>query len=613
MRFGAILKNTGGVNKFFAMPVPSSNPDEQFVVRMNRDTPYSVSVIDMSSGNVYVTVPETDRYVTIQIVDENHETQPMIYGPGRHKITAKTDHAFVIVRTLDGNIRHNLIIEAGSAKPFEVKEWDMETFHAVDKAGNIDFSDGYDQSKAFSNTESGQTPYMNYVGAAGGWGGAMVQDNIYQTSQYMSANACYETTFVDPEAKYFWSATVYNGDGRMFNDIANISSEMNPVQNADGTYTLRFGCGGQPNNIPIVEGNTTGKFNVLMRHYGPSKQVSNGEAGYDATKLIHKAKTAVIVTRENYPTVETSRQFVIQIKNAGGINKLNKFDGIAKVDNQPIIRLNQDTAYTMGVVDVSKGATVTIPDAGDRFISVTFIDSDHYVYAAKYGAGTYDFPQDTDYIYVNVRIGSETASAEEDAIIAKLQDKIVVKANSAIPFTPINYDEASFEATHKLLLGEFMTGKHDPKTMFNVKGTVNEEARQVGSAIGWGGGQMVDNIWTMYPDSKDFSCQSTTFENPKNEGGFWSITVYNKDGFLFAKNNINSYRAELNDGGTYTVRFGCEGQANNIDTKTGNDTGTWNAILRAYRPSKLVQSGKWEPLKNVKHVKVDKPVASTTD
>jgi hypothetical protein len=51
MRFGAILQNTGGVNKFFTMPVPSSNPDKQFVVRMNRDTPYSVSVIDMSSGN----------------------------------------------------------------------------------------------------------------------------------------------------------------------------------------------------------------------------------------------------------------------------------------------------------------------------------------------------------------------------------------------------------------------------------------------------------------------------------------------------------------------------------------------------------------------------------
>ena len=115
----------------------------------------------MSSDNVYITVPETAKYATIQIVDENHETQPMIYSPGRHEVYAKTDHAFVVFRTLEGDIRDNLVIEAGSAKPFVAKQWDMKSFKAIDKAGNIDFSDGYDQSKAYSNSESGQTPYMN--------------------------------------------------------------------------------------------------------------------------------------------------------------------------------------------------------------------------------------------------------------------------------------------------------------------------------------------------------------------------------------------------------------------------------------------------------------------
>lgn len=291
MRLGAILKKSGGVNKFFTMPVPSSIPSEQFVVRMNRDTAYSVSVFDMT-GDVYITIPQTDKYATLQIVDENHETQPMVYGPGRYKMTAKTDHAFIIYRSLDGETRQNLVVEATSAKPFKVKEWDMKSFHAVDKAGNLDFSDGYDQSKAFGNKESGQTTYMNYVGSAGGWGGAMVEDNIYQTSPYFKAEGCYETTFVDPKPKYFWSATVYNGDGRMFNDIAHISSEMNPPKNADGTYTLRFGCDGMPNNIPILQGNTTGKFNVLMRHYGPSNEVSNDKLGYNSMTTMHKVKQA---------------------------------------------------------------------------------------------------------------------------------------------------------------------------------------------------------------------------------------------------------------------------------------------------------------------------------
>ncbi len=288
MRLGALVQKTGGVNKFFTMPVPPSDPEKQFVVRMNRDTPYSVSVIDMSSDSVFITVPETDKYATLQIVDENHETQPMIYGPGRHKITAKTDFAFVVFRTLDGDIRSGLAIEAGSANPFVVQDWETLSFKQMDKVGNQDFSDGYDQSKAFGNAESGQTAYMNYVGCAGGWGGAMVQDNIYQTSGYFEAQGGYEMTFNDPKDTYFWSVTIYNADGRLFNDVANISSETNPVKNADGTYTLRFGCDGEPNNIPIAKGNTTGKFNVLMRHYGPSDAVRNGEEGYDPTTLITK-------------------------------------------------------------------------------------------------------------------------------------------------------------------------------------------------------------------------------------------------------------------------------------------------------------------------------------
>jgi len=287
LRMGAIVERAGGVNKFIEMPTPGSNPEEQLVVRMNRDTYYSSTVMDVSE-DAFITIPETERYVSIQIVDENHETQPMIYGPGKHKITAKTDHVFVIVRALEDNARRNLLIEAESNKPFIMKEWDMESFKKLEEEGNAVFVKGYDQSKAFGSKETGQTTYMNYIGAAGGWGGAMVVDNIYQSSGYLDTEGCYEMTFPDPMDKYFWSATVYNANGYMFNNVANISSEMDPVINEDGTITVRFGCDDMPNNIPIREGNTTGKFNVIMRHYGPSDEVRNNVEGYNATEYLKK-------------------------------------------------------------------------------------------------------------------------------------------------------------------------------------------------------------------------------------------------------------------------------------------------------------------------------------
>ena len=287
LRMGMVVESAGGVNKLMEMPTPSSIPEEQMVVRMNRDTYYSSVVLDVSE-DAFITIPETDRYASTQIIDENHETQPMIYGPGRHKITAKTDHVFVIIRTLEDDARRNLLIEAKSNKPFVMKEWDMESFKKLEEEGNAVFVNGYDQSKAFGSKETGQTTYMNFIGAAGGWGGAMVVDNIYQSTGYLDIEGCFEMTFPDPMDKYFWSVTVYNANGYMFNDVANVSSEMDPVINKDGTITVRFGCDDLANNIPIREGNTTGKFNVVMRHYGPSDNVRNNVEGYIATDYIKK-------------------------------------------------------------------------------------------------------------------------------------------------------------------------------------------------------------------------------------------------------------------------------------------------------------------------------------
>ena len=60
LRFDAIIKQAGGINKFLEMPMASSDPSKQFVVRMNRDTYYATSIFDMTGG-IYLTIPETDQ------------------------------------------------------------------------------------------------------------------------------------------------------------------------------------------------------------------------------------------------------------------------------------------------------------------------------------------------------------------------------------------------------------------------------------------------------------------------------------------------------------------------------------------------------------------------
>ena len=109
------------------------------------------------------------------------------------------------------------------------------------------------------------------VGAAVGWGGAQLADNLYESSPNFPAQGCYSATFEDPGNGAFWSFTVYDENGFMFDDVAHMSSDI-ATANADGTYTVSMGCGADAlNNLPIT--NDTGVFNFIVRHYIPSERV----------------------------------------------------------------------------------------------------------------------------------------------------------------------------------------------------------------------------------------------------------------------------------------------------------------------------------------------------
>ena len=75
--------------------------------------------------------------------------------------------------------------------------------------------------------------------------------------------------------------------------------------------------------------------------------------------------------------------------------------------------------------------------------------------------------------------------------------------------------------------------------------------------------------------------------------GFWSISVYNKQGF-FEKNEYDSYSinnltASSNADGSYTVHFGGDANGENFLPITEG----WNYVVRLYRPRMEVIDGSW--------------------
>ena len=88
---------TGGVNKLF--PFRNVTPlDRQTVVRMNKDTLYTVALVDTSKGAA-ITVPEmpADRYFSVQLVDNDHYCPGVIYTSGTHKLPEDTKYLSIII------------------------------------------------------------------------------------------------------------------------------------------------------------------------------------------------------------------------------------------------------------------------------------------------------------------------------------------------------------------------------------------------------------------------------------------------------------------------------------------------------------------------------------
>jgi len=317
----------------------------------------------------------------------------------------------------------------------------------------------------------------------------------------------------------------------------------------------------------------------------------------------------VIVTNASYPTHETSHQ-LLKNQDIAGVNKLQHKRQLTPTDQQPVVRMNRDTYYSLAVVDVSKGATITIPELPEgKYVSVQPVTEDHRIQPMFYGAGTFELSTHTgDHLYLVVRLDSTFSEAEA----AKYQDQMSLNAKSSNPFTAEPVNKESFERVENALKAKMPAiAKRDGVTAtFGMFTAPNDESNklftqekyEVGAAIGWGGAQKIDNIYEISENYPSDAPHQATFKDPGN-GAFWSITVYNKSGFMFSDvANISSNTAKPNADGTYTVNFGGGKDAlNNLEIK--NDSGVFNLAVRHYKPSDLVSEKGFRILPTVKAVK----------
>lgn len=306
---------------------------------------------------------------------------------------------------------------------------------------------------------------------------------------------------------------------------------------------------------------------------------------------------AVPVTVDNFTRAESDLYMGNSVKEAG-IGKLFHRREPASIDNQIIIRLNRDTLYTSGIFDLDAGpVTITMPNAGKRFMSLQAINEDHYVAGVYYGAGAHTFTRanvGTRYVALAIRTLVDPNDPKDLDQVHALQDAIKVEQKSPGTFEIPNWDQKSQKDIRDalLVLNNYTGGFAHA---FGAKGEVDPVRHLIGTAAGWGGNPDKDATYLSVTPAKNDG--TTIYKLDVKDvpvDAFWSVSLYDAQGY-YEKNpynaySLNSLTAKKNADGSVSVQFGgCDGKIPNcLPIMKG-----WNYTVRLYRPRPEILNGKW--------------------
>jgi hypothetical protein len=300
------------------------------------------------------------------------------------------------------------------------------------------------------------------------------------------------------------------------------------------------------------------------------------------------------VTPETFIRTETDRMFRDISLLAGGVNRFHHIRRPTPLDEQVVIRMNRDTLYSGAVIDVTAGATITVPAIPDgRYASVLIIDNDHYTPVVFHDAGVHEIPADTDHMFAAVRIQLyDPGDADEVALINALQDQFVIAAGSDGPLPEFDWDTASLDALRAQYEAE-AANLPNLKGMMGPRGKVNEDIRHIAAASAWGLFPEWEAMYLNYFGGHGTDrCFAATFEVPENRA-FWSITMYGATGFIECERSLlNSSNVVLNADGTFTGSFGSEALCGDVPNRLDTPEG-WNFMMRIYLPGPSVLDGSY--------------------
>ena len=157
---------------------------------------------------------------------------------------------------------------------------------------------------------------------------------------------------------------------------------------------------------------------------------------------------ADLVTVENYNRAQADVYFAGVVKN-GGFGKFRHGRELAPPVQQGIPRPNRDMLYSFAIADLDAGpVTITLPDAGKRYMGMQAVNQDQYTPAAYYGVGTHTLTREmigTRYAIAVIRFLVDFSNKEDVRQVHALQDAIKFSQKSPGTFEVPRWDMASLK------------------------------------------------------------------------------------------------------------------------------------------------------------------------
>lgn len=299
----------------------------------------------------------------------------------------------------------------------------------------------------------------------------------------------------------------------------------------------------------------------------------------------------------SFVRTESDRMFERLAADAGGTGRWVHYRQVSPVDQQNIVRQNRDTLYSAAIVDISEGATLTVPDSAGRYVSVMVVNQDHFINEIFHDPGDYrltvdDF--DTEFVLLAARVLVDPADEADQAAAHAVQDGLLISAGVSRPFPSPVFDEPSFTATRNALL-ELARGLTGFEGAFGRKGQVDPVRHLLGTAAGWGGLPESEAMYLNVDPGLPTTDKTLTVPAEVPVDAFWSVSAYNAEGFFVPNEadaySVNSVTADRNDDGSVTISFGpgTRDVPNHLPI-----VGGWNYMVRLYRPRPEVLDGSWE-------------------